>query len=393
MDTCNVQTGLKQGNCTGCGLCVTVCPYNAVVLNLNEYGIPVRSVLGEKCINCGKCVKYCPQINPICKSEPVDCFAEYPNENNHSIKYSSGGAATLIARAFIQKMNGYVCGCIWDTNDRKAKHIIVNNENELYRFCGSKYVQSDVGNSFGEIKKLIEQKEYVLFIGTPCQVAAMRKYTDSPYLFTIDLICHGTPPASYLKEYIDLLPKSNQISSISFRGEYDFWLTLWDKNSNLIRKTYKDDDPYFNAFLKGTFYRENCYECQYAQLNRVGDVTLGDFWGLERSGIQYKGNISLILTNNDKGYRLVSLADDIMKTERRSLEEAVKGNLQLSAPMAVSDDCKRFYENMRKSNDFISAFKQTDAYSQARISHKKRKKYEFICRVKSRIKELIGGNI
>ena len=365
MDKVNVQTKLNSNSCTGCGLCTVICPTGAIKLYFDKRLSTVRTVDDNKCISCNKCVKTCPQIGCSELNEPVACYASFPILEQRNQNYSSGGAASLIAMRFIQKHKGVVCGCTWDEKKRCAKHVVITEIDQLEKLRGSKYVQSDISGIYEDIKRYIDCKTEVLFIGTPCQVDAVSKYCKSEYLYTADLICHGTPPASYLSDYIKTIPNYKEIKDIRFRGEHDFWFTAKNDQNIEIYCQYKDCDPYFHAFLKGTIYRENCYNCRYAQLKRVADITLGDFWELERNALTYSGNVSLILTNTAKGEKVINESADLMIMEERKIEEAIRGNLQLSAPMKKTVEQLEFTKMLEAHGDFISAFKKNAVYKEA----------------------------
>ena len=364
MEKINVQTQLHEENCTGCGLCSLICPVNAISLKSNDIATPVCRV-NEYCIECGKCIKLCPQLNQTSFYSPIKCYAAYPQKQYSDKMFSSGGAATLLARKFLEKYNGVVCGCTWDYREKCAKHVIVSSINDLALLCGSKYVQSDIQNVFSDIKYHEKRHKNILFIGTPCQVNAVKNYCNSEYLYTIDLICHGTPPANYLTEYINSLSVRNKIYDLRFRGERDFYLSIKDQKNKEIYCQYKDCDPYFHAFLEGTIYRENCYTCKYATLRRCGDITLGDFWGLERQDISYTGNISIILGNTNKGEELIHNTQEYLVLDERTVDDAVKGNLQLVAPMPVTERRNEFICYFEKTGSFIKAFKKTKTYKEA----------------------------
>ncbi len=367
----NVQTKLMSKNCTGCGLCTIICPTNAIRLSLNTKLSAVRMVDNDKCIECDKCVKSCPQIIDSYLNEPKSCYAAFPVLEQRKKIYSSGGAAFLISMKFMENYKGVVCGCTWDSENRCARHVIINKKEELEKLCGSKYVQSDIVSIFEKVKKYVESKINILFIGTPCQVDAILKYCKSEYLYTADLICHGTPPQSYLDAYIKKLPNYELIKDVRFRGEHDFWFTAKNDDNVEIYRSYKDCDPYFHAFLKGAIYRENCYECKYAQIKRVSDITLGDFWELDRGVLMYSGNISLILGNTIRGEELIKEASDLMIIEKRKIEEAIKGNLQLSAPMEKTREQLEFSQKIEHYGEFNSAFKKCSVYKEARTNRRR----------------------
>lgn len=378
----NVQTKLSREKCTGCALCANICPTKAVKMELDYKFSSTCVVNNDKCVECNKCIINCPQITSVEFKNPLGCYATYPNENCYNKSFSSGGAATLISKKFIELYNGVVCGCTWDEELNIAKHIIVDDIKDLYKFYGSKYVQSNIEDVYSKINNYIISNKKILFIGVPCQVAAILKKFNSENLYTMDLICHGTPPEHYLSEYIKSLPSYKSIKKVKFRGENDFWFTANDVNDKIIYKEFKDNDPYFNAFLKGAIYRDNCYDCKYAQIKRVSDITVGDFWELNRGDISYEGNISLVLTNSEHGDKLLKSTSSEMVIIKRCVEEAIKGNKQLSAPMDKNDLYYNFTNLLNQENNFINAFKKTLVYKDAIKNKKKVKKMKMKYKLK-----------
>ncbi len=383
----NIRNLISKDNCTGCGACVFECPINAIELKRNHMNCKIASV-GDRCIDCGKCVKLCPQIKSTDHNVIRKVYAGFPVNDDKRDNYTSGGAASIISKSFIENFGGKVCGCLWNSNEKKAQHIVTDDINTLCKFTGSKYVESDISAVYEDICENIKNNTPVLFIGTPCQVSAMKKSFKSDLLYTIDLICHGVPSDYYLTEYLNSFTFSKSINDVKFRGKYDFWMTIIGDNENIKYKMPKNCDLYFSSFLNGISYRENCYHCKYANTKRVGDLTLGDFWGLEHSSLKKapKGRVSLILENTEKGSSLLKLIENIFYMEERSIEEAVKENKQLSAPMNISEDRREFVRKYPNSS-FIDALKNTSIYSDVKTNVRNYR----INLLKQRIKKILRG--
>ena len=194
----------ETNKCCSCGACYAMCPVKAINMVKNEYGEEHPIIDEEICVNCKKCIKVCQANNTIDKKEPKKCYAAWAKEKDIYKKTSSGGLATLLGYEIIRN-NGVVYGA--SVCDGRVKHIRVASEELLFLLSGSKYVKSDITNVYKDLKRDLDDGITVLFIGTPCQIASIKSAIGEMYenLYTIDLVCHGTPPTSYLYEYIDNL--------------------------------------------------------------------------------------------------------------------------------------------------------------------------------------------
>ncbi len=257
-------------------------------------------------------------------------------------KSSSGGAFSLLAE-YVLEQGGIVYGCAFDEH-QVARHIRVDSREGLAALRGSKYVQSDMGDNFGLVKKDLTSGIAVLFTGTPCQVDGLRAFLGKDYdqLLCADIVCHGVPSPEYFADYLrtEYGEDATHIKSVEFRDKRQGWTTSggvrFDESAG-CNFHYLDPafSTYYGQFLAGEIYRESCYRCPYANTNRVGDFTIADFWGLNQkdSGVDADGGASLVLINNQKA---VTLAPFIFKSaicEERPLEEATAGNSQLNAPV------------------------------------------------------------
>lgn len=323
MDICSIN------KCTGCFACKSICPKDAISIEIDQTGKEIPNINKDKCIDCGLCKEVCPELNSVNRNCAKYSIAAVQKERGDRLS-SSGGVATALAEKIIDK-GGVVIGCA--SLEGKVQHVIAQNSSELKALKGSKYVYSRNGKTYKEIKEILESKKIVLYVGTPCQVAGLKNFLRKDYvnLFTVDLICHGVPPFKYLSEHIESKVKNKKWDRVTFRGIRDFYLSVYD-NDKIVYSRKSKEDLYFSAFLDGLTYRENCYTCQYANPERVGDITLGDFWGLNRNSLQVKmqGRISVCLPNSEKGEKLLLECEDILFMEKRPFNEAVnekQGNL------------------------------------------------------------------
>lgn len=348
-DICNTD------KCTGCLACMNICAKDAINITEDEYGRTIPHIDKNKCIGCNMCKKVCPVNNPVQLKKPKECYAIWTKNEEDREKCASGGISTGIARQFISN-KGVVFGAAFD-NNLNLEIKMAETEDELIQFRGSKYVQCSTAYSYRQVKEQLASGKEVLYVGTPCQIAGLYAFLQKPQpkLYTIDIICHGTPPIKYLKQYCEQKFSEHKISRVSFRGENDYMFCAFEGN-NLIYKKQSYLDSYFYAFLKGVTFRENCYSCKYAGRERCSDLTIGDFWGINRNTLDniYRGKISVLLQNTDKGKTLFNRIKDKFEYEKRTVEEAVKGNNQLQKPSPTHKDRKRFLKIYKRTNGYTA---------------------------------------
>lgn len=342
--------------CTGCFACQNVCPKNCITLLPNKYGELHPSLDQSNCVNCGLCKATCPVNNDISGSVASDCYAACINGKADRILSSSGGIAALMYRYFVEHLNGIVYGVAW--NELLEPHFIrLDSISELIRYRGSKYVQAFVDYSFRDIKSDLLNDKYVLFIGTPCQVAGLKNFLRKDYdkLITCDLLCHGVPPYEYLKQELAYICKWHdlqQVKNCRFRGndQYNYSLTLWDENVKLLYKKKAMSSPYLLGFLVSLTLRESCYKCKYSNAHRISDITIGDFIGLKNSN-SFDGNVSVVVPTTDKGlnfwYKLCQ-AYPTLYYEKRPYEEALLGGPSFKAPAIRNPKRNKFLKDYEK---------------------------------------------
>ncbi|MCR5796692.1 MAG: Coenzyme F420 hydrogenase/dehydrogenase, beta subunit C-terminal domain [Eubacterium sp.] len=282
-------------HCCACGACKDVCRKKAISLCINSEGYINPVVDESRCIFCGACQSVCPCNAPIKTHDEIKSYIAI-NKNKDLYDYSSSGGVFSAIAASVISNGGVVFGSAveYENNTVQVRHTCVDNLVDLKRIQGSKYVHSQTEGVFPLVRKLLEESRTVLFSGTSCQIAALQSYLKKNYdsLFTVDLVCHGVPEIIRLKEYISYLEKKYRcrIEDISFRRKLEpgfyangesFIITLKcrDKISGEVRERYisKKASAYFLLFLQCVGYRQNCYSCRYASVNKPADITLGDF--------------------------------------------------------------------------------------------------------------------
>lgn len=316
--------------CIGCYACADICPKSCIEMEVIDNNL-TAVVNDEACIKCGLCSKVC-QVNSMPeKYENIACYAAVDKDECKTS--SSGGIASSIAKLVLKK-GGIVIGCAL-LEDNQVKHIVVDNLEDADKLKGSKYVKSDMSGMYKEIKRYKDRD--ICFIGTPCLVAAARKYCETLKIKTdniifVDLVCHGTPNQYVLHDCIG----DNKLKS--FREGNSFELVFQNKLNNEDKKYA---EMYMIGFLHCLFYNQACYECPYACLQRVGDITLSDFWGLQNSKeINNADGVSMILVNTEKGRAVIE--DLKIYKERHTIEEACAQNGQLKAPSVRHKNNGRF---------------------------------------------------
>ena len=341
----------KKEYCCGCGACVNTCNANAIDMKCDEYGFEYPSINENKCVGCGKCMDICPYIsNNNHYNEPVNTFAAV-SKNTDIMDSASGGVFASIATEFL-KRGGVVAGSAIENINGKLvpHHITVDNHDKLQSLLGSKYVQSDTTGIFNEIKKYLCENRQVLFSGTPCQVDALYSFLkkDHDNLFTIDLICHGVPSRKMFSDYLDFIgDKYGKVKDFIFRdkkrGLTYVSRTICEKNSKEnVKYIQYGESAYYTFFLQGNTFRDCCYECKYANKKRIGDITIGDFWGIKTQHPElFNSNhkefdadkgISCLLENTPKGKELINTYGTGLSLHPSTFNKIALENKQLSKP-------------------------------------------------------------
>lgn len=334
---------VNKKDCTGCRACEQICPVKAISMNEDDEGFLTPKVNEEKCINCGLCKKTCGQIDRFHNQNNLEekkFLGIKPNEKEVAKNSTSGGIAYLLSKIIIEE-NGIVFGSAYDEN-LMPNQVYVTKKEELQQLRGSKYVTSNTKKTFSQVKEFLEEGKKVLYIGVPCQIGGLKKFLKKDYenLYTIDIICHGVPSQKIFKKYLENEEKKLGEKIIKYtarnKNKVDWGMGYCAeiKTKNKIKYKKADLDPYYTAFLKGKINRECCYECKYANLDRVGDITLGDLWGIEKIDYSFydKCGVSLAVINTIKGEELFNIMKNFIEYRQYNEEQVIKfnGNLMYS---------------------------------------------------------------
>ena len=336
----------KKDMCTGCKACIDTCKMNAIYIKdtLDSLNAVIDT---EKCINCKQCYKVCPNNGTVELKEQLSWYQGWAQSEDERKNSSSGGFATILAKEFV-KDGGFVASCTFEQGDFVFK--IAKTDKEIECFRGSKYVKSNPQGIYHKIKQLLEIRKKVLFIGLPCQVAAVKKFVGTQLednLYTVDLICHGTPSKKLFDTYLeDYHIEISEVKNVSFREKNSFLLKIDDKP--VIH--YKIQDEYLTTFLLGLNYTGNCYNCKYAINTRVGDITIGDSWGSELSIEEINKGISLILCQTEKGKALLERLP--FHLESVDLKKARNNNRQLNHPTIMPNEREYFFKQIKKGKKY-----------------------------------------
>ena len=349
----------NRKDCCGCTACVHSCPRKCISLRPDEEGFLYPIIDQDKCINCGLCERVCPMEEVFINNKEQFGYAVVNRDGEVLKASSSGGVFSLLAMSVIGN-NGAVYAAVLD-DDRVLRHKRIVSVSGLSRAMGSKYIQSELGDTLLDVRSDLEIGRQVLFVGTPCQVAGLKMFLKKDYdeLICVDLLCHGVPSNKVFKDYVRYLEDKHhgKLVSINFRDkEKNGWsITLsYDiSRREKLKRHYivAGLSPYFYAFLRGMILRESCYACPYSQLNRPGDITLADYWGVHKvfPSINADMGCSAVVVNTDKG--------------KAEFERIMKYTYCLSATMdQITVQNINFFEPAHRPNVRDTIFAELDEY-------------------------------
>ncbi len=345
--------------CSGCGACRNVCPVGAIEMSKNDEGFKYPKIDYEKCIECGKCRNICPVINVTPDTGILpEVYAVVHKDDEKRKKSSSGGAFTAFAE-YILGEGGAVIGAGFDDKNNVV-HKCIENIDDLDGLKGSKYVQSEIGNSYVQAKAFLEEGRKVLFVGTPCQIGGLLAYLgDKNYenLFTVDFICHGVPSPLVWRKYLMESEAKNgaKAKTVSFRNKNLGWQTYsmkidyenGEEYVNLVNK-----DTYLLGFVGNLFLRPSCHLCSYKHIGRQSDITMGDFWGIEEFVPELSENkgVSIVMAHSKKARELLDSVSGNLEIYEQSIDNVLKKNTSLTASVKPSKLRKSFFKNLEKKS-------------------------------------------
>ena len=345
----------NKKTCCGCGACASICPKEAISMKPDNQGFIYPVIDSDLCVSCGVCKTVCAYQNESSLHKPVQAYAAVNKAKEQLEKSASGGIFAAVATYFLEN-NGAVFGAALDFEDgHPIAHLIgIEDIEQLKRIQGSKYVQSSVEQTYKQTRRKLDEGKNVLFSGTPCQIAGLYGYLRKDYsnLWTIDVICHGVPNLRFFDDYLHI--EGQKRGGIPIGYSFRDKKRGWGMNARLDLKCPSGGEKsiyiparltsYNTLFLDGDIYRENCYECPYAHRERVADMTIGDFWGIEREhpellkqeAFDERKGISCILANTAKGVELCNELTDRIWLSKSSYDKIARKNGQLSHPSVQS---------------------------------------------------------
>lgn len=352
---------IDKSKCCGCCACVDVCAHQAITLKTDIEGFWYPVVDKDKCIECGLCDKICPELNieTIKKNDspkPIKTIAAIHRNMRVRWDSTSGGAFSALADA-MYRQGGYVSGAIYN-DDFSVRNYISNNPDDLVKIRSSKYLQSKAEGVYAEIRTLLRKGEKVLACGTPCQMAALRSFLRKDYenLIIVDFICRGVNSPKVYRKYLDSLERKHggKVVYVKAKNKELGWRNLTRKVVFDNGATYYGvsmDDDFRRGYHTNVYCRPSCYTCQYKGFPRIADITIADYWGIEKVDLNLDNNIgtSMILLNSKKGEKYFELVKEDLEYKETKFESILAGNGALTSPLSTPKiNRTEFFEDLDK---------------------------------------------
>lgn len=330
--------------CTGCRACVQRCPKECINFESDAEGFFYPRVDVSRCIDCRLCEKVCPVLNPLANRIPLRVLAAKSGDGQVRAESSSGGVFSLLASKIIDQ-SGVVFGAAWDA-DWQVHHTCVDDRSALWRLRGSKYVQSNTGDTFRQAEELLMQGRQVLFSGTGCQIAGLTLFLGRSYpnLLTVEVACHGVPSGKVWAAYLDGLHLS-QISSVCMRDKSTGWkrysVAICHVDGSLSEPFFRN--PYMRGFLNDIYLRPSCYACPSKAMATASDILLADYWGIDRvdDGFDDDAGVSLIMVATQHGAEVVDSLN--MTSIETGFAEAVRMNRAIVTSTKLTPKREQFF--------------------------------------------------
>lgn len=383
---------IEKKNCCGCSACASICPKQCITMKEDGEGFLYPLVDNTTCVKCGLCEKVCNELHPYGKRKPKQVLAAINKNIDVRLKSSSGGIFYILAERTI-KEGGVVFGARFDTN-WQVFISYAEDMNGVEAFLGSKYVQARIDNAYKDVKRFLLEGRKVLFSGTPCQVAGLHKFLGKSYnnLLTIDFVCHGTPSPKVWKVYLENVLKGiKRIDKIEFRNKNNGWRKfnfnlVCRKNSNSISLlSPASQNHYMKAFLHDIILRPSCYDCKVKECRSQSDITIADFWGIEKvfPNIDDDKGTSMIFINTDVGENAL----DFTKIEYKKTEYDKIKNLNKACFCSSSPHPKRavFFRRLNNGENLI---KLIDTYTNPSFKYRVKR---ILSRCKHIASDFVGG--
>ncbi len=346
--------------CCGCNACVQACPASCIKMVDDGEGFSYPKVDVGRCIDCGMCEKVCPMINPYQPREAMEVYAARSMNTLTRENSSSGGVFMELAR-WVLGQGGVVFGAHF-TKDWEVEHASAQAEEGVRAFCGSKYVESRVGETFKEAREYLKQDRWVLFSGTSCHISALNHFLRKEYdkLLTVEVVCHGVPGTKLWHAYLDYITgkQTKGIRDIRFRSKEMGWKNysfVCDMRHHRTQETFRRN-PYMRAFLSDSLLRPSCYSCACKMFATESDLALADYWGvwhIQPEADDDRGT-GLVFVHTQKARKALEALPVRMDKVVMPIEKLREYNPAIGEPARRPMRIKRklFYEGMKAGLPF-----------------------------------------
>lgn len=371
-------TILDKNQCCGCSACTQICPKGSIKMKSDEEGFEYPFIEKDKCINCDLCEKICPLKKMYKKDNQIlKSYVTYAKETSMRLQSSSGGLFSALAEEILER-NGVIFGAAFD-EEFLVHHIGIESKEELIKLRGSKYLQSRIENTYYEAKKFIDAGRFVLYSGTACQIAGLKAYLQKEYenLYTIDVLCHGVPSPKVWKLYLEDKEKqhASSINSIDFRNKKHGWKTY---SVELIFKNLKKyeeifiNDAFMQLFLKDICLRPSCHNCQFKNLNRPADITLGDCWGIENymPNMDDDKGTSVMLIHSKRGEELFDIIKNQIIYCEANIDKVLPPTADSRKSVGIHPRRNEFFEKLNQGDNIEQLLKLTEPGITTKIKRK-----------------------
>lgn len=368
----------NKNACNGCFACVSKCPKKCITMKADNEGFLYPEIDEKICIDCKLCEKICPVLNKNISCNNSDLAFAVINKDIEIRNNSSSGGIFFSLAESILKVGGVVFGAAFTDDFKSVEHIAVTKIENLWKLQGSKYLQSQIGNSYKEAKDHLEKGLPVYFSGTPCQIAGLYAFLGKDYknLITQDIICHGVPSPLIWKKYVEY--RESKAASSTRRTFFRHKKYGWKKFS--VQFVFENcteyiqiltEDLYMRGFLANLYLRPSCYQCSFKSENRISDITLADFWGVENicpEMFDDRGT-SLVLINTAKGKTLFNTIKPQTQNCEVEKSEALKYNSAATKSSLLPQKRKLFMDDI-KTKPFSNIIKK---YCRESIVHRSKR--------------------